>query len=515
MSIAPALPPPASLPPPLSSGAPPGAPPPAQPFHSALAEEWARTAPAEGQQNDSRGADGAERPREGDGHRRLGADDASQTPEGVPSAEARVQSRQVEARPDSSSPSSRPASHEAPSGERQDPRISAPGDAAGVTTARGTMRELRAAKHGTSDSGHETALPGAKDEASKASTPKDAARKDTAPMVKGPADVRPTKAPTEAEGVRERGHVDRPAQPLPETGKDSHERGPVDALRKTGTGASAKQATEVARALATSSSSETAPASQSGEPNGAEQHERGHDPRAPARVPDGSTTSGSSASVTRSGSLPSAAELRSQATPRATLGGSTRARAGAATQAAGELRPASSSAGAQPVQASAAGARALQETGIAAEGGPLLDSGVDLQGMIDSIRATIEIATRQGMGQARIALQPAELGQIRIHLTQTSDGLLARVTADTPAAAQALAASRGELQQSLSSLGTSLLGLDIGSFKQPEGHDASASSSARSDAARRDDASIEAIEEPDGSSPAPRLPLGGLVDVLA
>ena len=156
----------------------------------------------------------------------------------------------------------------------------------------------------------------------------------------------------------------------------------------------------------------------------------------------------------------------------------------------------------------------MQATG-AAEGGPLLDSGVDLQGMIDSIRATIEIATRQGMGQARIALQPAELGQIRIHLTQTSEGLLARVTADTPAAAQALAASRGELHQSLSSLGTSLLGLDIGSFKQSDGRDASASNSARSAAATGDDASIEAIEEPDGSSPAIRLPLGGLVDVLA
>ncbi len=132
------------------------------------------------------------------------------------------------------------------------------------------------------------------------------------------------------------------------------------------------------------------------------------------------------------------------------------------------LRPASASGTAQPLAASAAEARSPQETGAAAEGGPVLDSGVDLQGMIDSIRATIEIATKQGMGQARIALQPAELGQIRIHLTQTSDGLLARVTADTPAAAQALAASRGELHQSLSSLGTSLLGLDIGSFKQPE-----------------------------------------------
>ena len=48
MSIAPALPPPTSLPPPTGA-APPGAPPGASPFHSALEEELARTAPAEGQ----------------------------------------------------------------------------------------------------------------------------------------------------------------------------------------------------------------------------------------------------------------------------------------------------------------------------------------------------------------------------------------------------------------------------------------------------------------------------------
>ena len=86
-----------------------------------------------------------------------------------------------------------------------------------------------------------------------------------------------------------------------------------------------------------------------------------------------------------------------------------------------------------------------------------------MQEMIDAIRATIEIAARQGSAQARIALQPEELGHISIHLSQTTEGLLARVTADTPAAAQALAGARSELHQSLSSLGATLLRLDIGS----------------------------------------------------
>ena len=87
--------------------------------------------------------------------------------------------------------------------------------------------------------------------------------------------------------------------------------------------------------------------------------------------------------------------------------------------------------------------------------------------MIESIRATIDIAVRQGATQARIALQPDSLGQINVRLSQTSQGLLARVSAETPAAAQALADGRAELHQSLSTLGVSLLRLDIG-FGQSE-----------------------------------------------
>ncbi len=91
-----------------------------------------------------------------------------------------------------------------------------------------------------------------------------------------------------------------------------------------------------------------------------------------------------------------------------------------------------------------------------------------MQDMIESIRATIEIAARQGATQARIALQPEELGHISIRLSQTSEGLLARVSAETPAAAQALVDGRAELHQSLSSLGLPLLRLDISSFGQSE-----------------------------------------------
>jgi len=146
-----------------------------------------------------------------------------------------------------------------------------------------------------------------------------------------------------------------------------------------------------------------------------------------------------------------------------------------------------------------------------------------MQEMIDSIRATIEIAVRQGATQARIALQPEDLGHISIRLSQTSQGLLARVSAETPAAAQALADGRSELHRSLSSLGLSLLRLDIGSFGQSEARDregrfagASGGSSApaRSPADEVDE-TAQTLGEPAGSGVPAGLEAGGLVDVLA
>ncbi len=145
-----------------------------------------------------------------------------------------------------------------------------------------------------------------------------------------------------------------------------------------------------------------------------------------------------------------------------------------------------------------------------------------MQEMIDSIRATIEIAARQGMTQARIALQPEELGHISIRLSQTSGGLLARVSAETPAAAQALAAGRSELHQSLSSLGVSLLRLDIGTFGQPQAgaregafagnHDGSNRSAAASNGSEVEN--HESLGEAAAAAPA-AIAGGELVDVLA
>jgi flagellar hook-length control protein FliK len=96
--------------------------------------------------------------------------------------------------------------------------------------------------------------------------------------------------------------------------------------------------------------------------------------------------------------------------------------------------------------------------------------GAGMQQAIETIHATVALASRQGAAQAQISLEPAELGAVRIHLTQTSDGLIARVSAQTAAAAQAIAGGRNELHGTLSSLGVSLLRLDIGSFSQQQAH---------------------------------------------
>jgi len=146
-----------------------------------------------------------------------------------------------------------------------------------------------------------------------------------------------------------------------------------------------------------------------------------------------------------------------------------------------------------------------------------------MQDMIDSIRATIQIAARAGIAQARIALQPEELGHISIHLSQTSEGLLARVTAATPAAAEALAASRPELHQALNSLGVSLLRLDIGSFGQSEARSrdgqfaqsSQGAGSASHPTASEDGDGATRIRGVDGAAQPVGAPRGELVDVLA
>jgi flagellar hook-length control protein FliK len=180
---------------------------------------------------------------------------------------------------------------------------------------------------------------------------------------------------------------------------------------------------------------------------------------------------------------------------------------------------------ASSLSAAATGATATQgQTAAAAAAASPSSSGVGMQEMINSIHATIEIAARQGATQARIALQPEELGQLSIHLSQTSEGLLARVSAETPAAAQALADGRSELRRSLSSLGLPLLRLDISSYGQSEARERqdrfaaggnSPGPSTRSTSSTEDGDAAEPVGALAGAAAPAAIAGGELVDGLA
>ncbi|HEY1834486.1 MAG TPA: flagellar hook-length control protein FliK [Solirubrobacteraceae bacterium] len=184
-----------------------------------------------------------------------------------------------------------------------------------------------------------------------------------------------------------------------------------------------------------------------------------------------------------------------------------------------QAQPASPTPGAAPAAMPVAAEAPSANLATATAEGTLLDSGVRMQEMIDSIHATVELASRQGLAHARIALEPAELGEIHVHLTQTRDGLVARLTADTPEAVRALLGGRTELADSLSSLGTSLLRLDIGSSgeftageQRHEAHGGRAGNDARAEQ-QPDSTDTQAIVA--GAQPSSDTTRGTLVDVLA
>jgi flagellar hook-length control protein FliK len=186
--------------------------------------------------------------------------------------------------------------------------------------------------------------------------------------------------------------------------------------------------------------------------------------------------------------------------------------------AAGEANPLTGLAAAIGLQASGEGIAASGASAAAPSAGP-----VGMQDMINAIHATIEIAARQGATQARIQLQPQDLGQINIRLSQTSQGLLARVSAETPAAAQALADGRSELRQSLSSLGLPLLRLDISAYGQSAARehqerfagDTRSASTSSTSPSLEDSEGVEPLGELEAASAPAALTGGALVDVLA
>jgi flagellar hook-length control protein FliK len=116
----------------------------------------------------------------------------------------------------------------------------------------------------------------------------------------------------------------------------------------------------------------------------------------------------------------------------------------------------------------------------------------------------------------RIRLSPPELGDVRVQLQQTSEGLVARVVADHQAAAQTLQQSAGDLRRALEASGVSLLRLDIGSSDGQsegagnggEGSESSGGGTVAGDAA-------DELENGETLSTTVSLSSGAVVDVLA
>ena len=138
--------------------------------------------------------------------------------------------------------------------------------------------------------------------------------------------------------------------------------------------------------------------------------------------------------------------------------------------------------------------------------------------VVDTVQLTVATAARQGFSAARISLSPAELGGVRIELTETSDGLTARVIADHPAAAQVLAQSAGELRSTLSSLGITLAHLDIGTSADHAGAGTGDSAASRRERNARGDDGDDDDLAPGAEAPTDttlQLANGVLIDVLA
>ena len=135
---------------------------------------------------------------------------------------------------------------------------------------------------------------------------------------------------------------------------------------------------------------------------------------------------------------------------------------------------------------------------------------------------TIELGARGGYSQARIQLAPPELGEIRINMHQTADGLVAKVTAADGTAAETLQQGGAELRRSLESAGVTLLRLDIGS----SGHDGPLAGQSgfrgetpgnlrRGDRVSTEDSTTSATTPQDAIATTVELPSGVTIDVLA
>jgi flagellar hook-length control protein FliK len=145
---------------------------------------------------------------------------------------------------------------------------------------------------------------------------------------------------------------------------------------------------------------------------------------------------------------------------------------------------------------------------------------------IDRLNETVSLtisASKQGFSLARIQLNPVSLGSVEVRLTQTTAGIVARVTAGSPVAAHTLQQGGAELKRQLEQAGVNVLKLDISVADQgATNRDPSTAGSLAQEQARaaRQDSSSTAASAQDAPTPAQtsttmQLSNGALIDVVA
>lgn len=129
-------------------------------------------------------------------------------------------------------------------------------------------------------------------------------------------------------------------------------------------------------------------------------------------------------------------------------------------------------------------------------------------------RLVVRMAAREEATQARITLEPGDLGQVRISLKYHAGGISAEVVADSVEAAQALQQTVGDLKRSLEAQGVVVHGLDV-RLAGDDGQRAGRDSNAPTPGKGRGESGYELDDDGIAIDPG-SLPLAGSqVDVLA
>jgi flagellar hook-length control protein FliK len=141
---------------------------------------------------------------------------------------------------------------------------------------------------------------------------------------------------------------------------------------------------------------------------------------------------------------------------------------------------------------------------------------VPLARAAEAVEHVLRLASGRGVTHARIALRPAELGSVDVHLRSTAEGIVARVVAQSAETVQTLQHAANDLRRALEEQGLNVLNLDIGqSGERSAGRAGSGAGELAGGDGDRSSSSTAETEDTSTETTTLRLPTGVLVDVLA